>query len=92
MLKDGKRLGEKYLRVIDSAFIDDLYEKLLVVQTTDSEGNVVEGERRTTVNNAMRSCRRAWNVVARRHPGKLPLVYPFASMGLQSSRRVTLTH
>jgi hypothetical protein len=91
LLKDGKRLGEKHLKVIDTAFIDDLYEKLLVVRTTDSEGNVVEAERRTTINNAMRSCRRAWNVVARRHPGKLPFVNPFASMGLQSSSRETPT-
>jgi hypothetical protein len=39
----------------------------------------------------MKSCRRAWNVVARRHPGKLPLVNPFAQMGLRSSDRETPT-
>ena len=39
----------------------------------------------------MKSCRRAWNVVARRHPGKLPAVNPFATMGLRSSDRETPT-
>ena len=88
VLKDRKRLGEKRLTVIDTALTDDLYEKLLVI--TDAEGKVT-GERRTTVNHAMKSCRRAWNVVARRHPGKLPLVNPFAQMGLRSSDRETPT-
>lgn len=90
-LKDGKRLGEKRLKAIDTALTDDLYEKILILKTTDAEGNVVERERRTTVNHAMKSCRRAWNVVARRHPGKLPLVNPFAQMGLRSSDRETPT-
>jgi len=91
VLKDGKRLGEKRLTAIDTALTDDLYEKLLILRTTDAEGNVVERERRTTVNHAMKSCRRAWNVCARRNPGKLPVVNPFAQMGLRSSKRVTPT-
>ena len=33
----------------------------------------------------MKSCRRAWNIAARRNPGKLPPVNPFAAMGLISS-------
>jgi hypothetical protein len=90
-LKDGRRLGVKRLSAIDTALTDDLYEKLLIIRTTDADGNVVERERRTTVNHAMKSCRRAWNVVARRHPGKLPLVNPFARMGLRSSDRETPT-
>ncbi|MCK1715119.1 MULTISPECIES: hypothetical protein [unclassified Bradyrhizobium] len=90
-LKDGKRLGEKRLNAIDTALTDDLYEKLMIIKTTDAKGNVIERERRTTVNHAMKSCRRAWNVVARRHPGKLPLVNPFAQMGLRSSDRETPT-
>ena len=77
------------LAVITTAVTDALYEKLLVVDQ-DAEGNVI-GERRTTVNHAMKSCRRAWNVVARRHPGKFPLVNPFAPMGLRSSDRETPT-
>jgi hypothetical protein len=91
VLKDGKRLGEKRLSAIDTALTDDLYEKLLILRTTDAMGNVIERERRTTINHAMKSCRRAWNVVARRHPGKLPLVNPFAQMGLRSSDRETPT-
>jgi hypothetical protein len=78
VLKDSKRLGEKRLSAIDTALTDDLYEKLMILRTTDANGNVIERERRTTVNHAMKSCRRAWNVVARRHPSKLPLVNPFA--------------
>jgi hypothetical protein len=91
VLKDGKRLGEKRLSAIDTALTDELYEKLLILKTTDAKGNAVERERRTTVNHAMKSCRRAWNVVARRHPGKLPPVNPFAQMGLRSSDRETPT-
>jgi hypothetical protein len=91
VLKDGKRLGEKRLPAIDTALTDDLYEKLLALKTTDAEGNVIERERRTTVDHAMKSCRRAWNVCARRNPGKLPLVDPFAKMGLRSSDRETQT-
>jgi hypothetical protein len=91
VLKDGKRLGEKRLAAIDTALTDDLYEKLLVLKTTDGQGNVVERERRTTVNHAMKSCRRAWNVAARRNPGRLPMVNPFSRMGLRSSDRETPT-
>ena len=91
VLKDGRRLGDKRLTAIDTALTDDLYEKLLVQKVTDNDGNVIERERRTTVNHAMKSCRRAWNVAARRHPGKLPLINPFAQMGLRSSDRETPT-
>jgi hypothetical protein len=91
VLKDGTRLGQKPLSAIDTALTDDLYKKLLILRTTDIKGNVVERERRTTINHAMKSCRRAWNVCARRNPGKLPLVNPFAQMGLRSSDRETPT-
>jgi hypothetical protein len=52
---------------------------------------VIERERRTTVNHAMKTCRRAWNVTARRHPTLVPSVNPFAKMGLRSSNRETPT-
>ncbi len=91
VLKDGKRLGVERLSSIDTALTDALYELLLVQKVTDADGNVIERERRTTVNHAMKSCRRAWNVVSRRHPGKLPPVNPFAQMGLRSSNRETPT-
>jgi hypothetical protein len=88
ILKDGTRLGTRRVALIDTSVTDALYEKLLIV--TDVEGNVIR-ERRTTVNHAMKSCRRAWNICARRNPGKLPIVNPFAQMGLRSSDRETPT-
>ncbi len=91
VMKDGRRLGQVRLSAITTAVADTLYEKLLTVTKTDAAGNVVERERRTTVNHAMKTCRRAWNVAARRNPGKLPLVNPFAQMGLRSSDRETPT-
>jgi hypothetical protein len=91
VLKDGTRLGTRRITAIDTALSDDLYERLLIQKVTDVDGNAVERERRTTVNHAMKSCRRAWNICARRNPGKLPLVNPFAKMGLRSSDRETPT-
>src|SRR5436190_7800611 len=88
VLKDGTRLGSRRAANITTAVTDALYEALLPVK--DDKGNVI-GERRTTVNHSMKSCRRAWNVTARRHPGKLPMVNPFATMGLRSSDRETPT-
>jgi hypothetical protein len=88
VLKDGRRLGQARLAIITTAVTDALYEALLPLK--NKKGEVI-GERRTTVNHAMKSCRRAWNIVARSHPGKLPLVNPFATMGLQSSDRETPT-
>jgi hypothetical protein len=67
VLKDGKQLGSEPLTSITTAVVNALYEKLLVVRETDAAGNVIERERRTTVNHAMKSCRRAWNVVQRRN-------------------------
>jgi hypothetical protein len=88
ILKDGTRLGTRRLLLITTSVIDALYEKLIIA--LDKSGNVV-GERRTTINHAMKSCRRAWNVAARRNPGRLPIVNPFAQMGLRSSDRETPT-
>ena len=88
VLKDGRRLGQAHASAITTAITDALYEALLPLK--DAEGNVI-GERRTSVNHAMKTCRRAWNIVARRHPGKLPHVNPFAQMGLRSSDRETPT-
>lgn len=91
VLKDGRRLGAIHLSGINTAVIDAVYEKLLIVLDEDDDGNPIERERRTSINHAMKSCRRAWNVTARRHPGKLPFVNPFAKMGLISSDRETPT-
>ncbi len=89
ILKDGRRLGQVRLTAIDSRLVDDLYDKLLIVRKTDAAGNQVVRERRTTINHAMKTCRRAWNVALRRHPRKVPALNPFAKMGLASSKRET---
>jgi hypothetical protein len=102
VLNDGRRLGRVQLcrhdrmpgdvaMAIDTSVVDALYEKLLVVTEADASGKVIERERRTRVNHAMKSCRRAWNVALRRHPHKVPLLNPFAKMGLVSSDRETPT-
>jgi hypothetical protein len=91
VLKNGQRLGEASLVKIATDVIDALYEKLLVVKATDAAGKVIEQERRTTINHAMKTCRRAWNVAARRNPGKVPMVNPFSRMGLVSPDRETPT-
>ena len=90
-LKDGRRLGEARLAAITPAVVDAVYEKLLVVKVTDADGNVIERERRTTINHAMKTCRRAWNVVARRQAGKVPPLNPFARMGLKATDQQTPT-
>lgn len=87
-LKDGRRLGEIALTSIDAAVVDPLYSKLLPMR--DKEGVPLLGpdgaprERRTTVNHAMKSCRRAWNIVARLHRTEVP-PNPFVGIGLISS-------
>jgi hypothetical protein len=90
-MTDGRKLGTTPLASITTAVIDALYEKLVIVKEADAAGNVIERERRTTVNHAMKSCRRAWNVVRRRNPDKVPALNPFAQMGLQGSDRETPT-
>ena len=91
VLKDGRRLGQVRLTAINTAIVDAVYEKLLVVKEADAEGNTIERERRTTVNHAMKTCRRAWNVAARRNPGRIPPLNPSAQMGLTSYDRETPT-
>jgi hypothetical protein len=87
-MTDGRSLGQVQLSKIDTAVIDALYVKLLPLK--NDKGEVI-GERKTTVNHAMKSCRRAWHVAFRRHPKKVPLVNPFVQMGLKSSKRETPT-
>ena len=90
-LKDGRRLGQMPLSAIDTAITDAVYEKLIVVVETDAAGNAIERERRTTINHAMKTCRRAWNVAERANPGKVPLPNPFARMGLKDVSKATPT-
>jgi hypothetical protein len=89
VLKDGRRLGEMPVSAITAAVVDLVYEKLLIVSET-VDGNVVERERRTTINAAMKHCRRAWFVAMRAHPGKIG-ANPFSRMGLKSAHRETPT-
>jgi hypothetical protein len=91
VMKDGRRLGQVRLSAITSAVVDTLYERLLIVTETQPDGTVIERERCTTVNHAMKTCRRAWNVAGRRNPGAVPQPNPFAAMGLKSSTRETPT-
>jgi hypothetical protein len=62
LLQDGRRLGTRRVSSIDTAFADDLFEKLLY---KDVDGEKIE--RRTTVNHAMRTARGAWNTISRAH-------------------------
>jgi hypothetical protein len=91
VLKDGRHLGGVGVATITTAVTDAVYEKLLTATKIDVGGNTVKYERRTTVNHAMKTCRRAWNIASRRNPGKLPVLNPFAKMGLRSSNRMTPT-
>jgi hypothetical protein len=91
LLKDGRRLGDVRLSAIDTAVADALYDRLLLVKEKDAHGNVIDRERRTRVNHAMKSCRRAWNIALRRNAGKVPLLNPFSKMGLVSYNHETPT-
>ncbi|WP_415914740.1 hypothetical protein [Rhodopseudomonas palustris] len=84
VLQDGRRLGTRRLSSIDTAFTDDLFEKLLYKNV-----NGEKIERRTTVNHAMKTARSAWNTVSRANPGLFPPKNPFEKMGLQSTSRET---
>lgn len=81
-LKDGRRVGVLRLASITPAVADKLFEKLLGI-----DGR----ERRTTVNHAMKSCRRARNVMRRAEPAHVPTLNPFARMGLKDVSKETPT-
>jgi hypothetical protein len=90
LLKDGRELGTVQLKSIKTDVADEIFQKLLFVIETDEHGNEVRRERRTSVNHAMKSCRRAWNVVARAYPHLVP-ANPFSKMGLKSKSKPTPT-
>lgn len=69
--KDGRRLGALRVSSIDTAFADDLFEKLLY-KNVDGE----KVERRTTVNHAMKTARGAWNTISRAHPSPVSAEEP----------------
>jgi hypothetical protein len=84
ILLDGRRLGTRRVSSVDTAFVDQLFEKLLFKTVKGAKV-----ERRTTVNHAMKTARGAWNTVSRANPGLFPPRNPFEKMGLQSTSRET---
>jgi hypothetical protein len=102
-LRDGRRFGSLPLKNITTDVVDRLFDKLLVVHepvlgpdgkpVLDGKGQPVTRprERRTTVNHAMKSCRRAWNVVRRGNPKIVPEQNPFSRMGLKDTSKETPT-
>jgi hypothetical protein len=83
-LQDGRRLGTRRVSSIDTAFVDELFGKLLFKEVKGAKV-----ERRTTVNHAMKTARTAWNTVSRANPRVFPPKNPFEKMGLQSNSRET---
>ncbi|WP_183507921.1 hypothetical protein [Methylobacterium brachythecii] len=102
-LKDGRRFGVLSVKSVETDVVDKLFDKLVFVRepvldakkkpVLDAAGKpvTVERERRTTVNHAMKSCRRAWNVVQRANPSIVPPMNPFSRMGLKDASRPTPT-
>ena len=84
VLKDGYRVGSKQLTSFTRGFVDALYAKLLVVEETDSKGEIIRRERRRFANAAMTACRRAWFVGMRAQEKIVPSNNPFAKMGLKT--------
>jgi hypothetical protein len=92
VLKDGRTLGSVPLAAIETDIADRVYDRLLHVEERDeATGTIVRRERRATANHAMKSCRRAWFVVARLHPKTVPARNPFSKMGLKAQETATPT-
>ena len=81
VLQDGRRLGMRRVTSLDTAFVDDLFKRLLYKKENGTDALI---ERRTTTNHAMKTARNAWNAVSRANPGVFPLKNPFEKMGLIS--------
>ncbi len=85
VLSNGQRVGSLPATSISTKMADRLLEKLTSVAEQDDDGKPVIRERKTTANAAMKSCRRAWNVVYRAEPKIVPKDNPFSRMGLDES-------
>jgi len=85
-LKHGGRAGAERLSDFTRAFVDAIYEKLLVVERVDTNGQLVSKERRRFANAAMISCRRAWFIGMRAQEKIVPSLNPFSRMGLKARR------
>jgi hypothetical protein len=86
VLKDGARVGTKRIVDFTRGFVDAIYAKLLVVEEKAEDGSVVVRERRRYANAAMTACRRAWFVGQRAEEKHVPVINPFAKMGLKKRR------
>jgi hypothetical protein len=85
VLQDGSKVGSKMVSDFSTNFVDALYDKLLIVEEKDEQGNPVKRERRRMTNGAMVACRRAWNVAQRAEPTIVPAINPFSRMGLKAT-------
>jgi hypothetical protein len=92
VMLDGKRLGTRRVTSLDTAFVDDLFKKLLFKTEKGAEDNGILVERRTTTNHAMKTARNAWNTISRANPGVFPLKNPFEKMGLVSGETRETPH
>jgi len=88
-LRDGRRFGEVQIAKINEAVVDKLYARLRYVVERGDDGVERTRDRLTTANHAMASAQRAWNVVRRSNPDRVPVVNPFAKMERESSDRTT---
>lgn len=100
-LKDGRLLGDVAVAAVTAAVVDKVYQHLLPLRDADgnpvrlfpedglpdASGEPLYAERRTSVNNAMKYCRVAWNVAQRLHPKEVPAANPFAGMRLEFHSR-----
>lgn len=86
-LKHGGRAGAERLSDFTRAFVDAIYEKLLVVQRVGPDGQLINKERRRFANGAMKSCRRAWYIGMRAQEKIVPSMNPFSRMGLKDRRQ-----
>jgi hypothetical protein len=85
VLQDETKVGSKMVADFTTDFVDALYDKLLVVEEKNEQGNVIKRERRRMTNGAMAACRRAWNVAQRAEPTIVPSSNPFSRMGLKAT-------
>jgi hypothetical protein len=88
-LADGRRFGSVALRAVTPDVADLVFEKLLIVRETGADGTVIERERPGRMIMVMKHVRRAWQIAFRSNSSLVPLVNPFARMGLESKEKQT---
>jgi hypothetical protein len=88
-LQDGRCFGQVPVNKITEGVVDVLYDRIRFIVERDVQGEETRRERLTTANHAMASAQRAWNVVRRSHPDRVPAVNPFQAMERDYSGRTT---